>query len=191
MRISFPKVLIELKPSPIAGVGVFATTGVSDGQRLAEGISESDYPRLISWTHFSEYDADIREKIDAFCIGTPEGFIPPEDLDFNHLSIEWYLNHSCDGNVGFNEDGDFVARRRIAKGEELTYDYGLAESNPKFRMVCSCGSAKCRKIVTGNDWKDPAFRKRNFDYMLPRLRRAMGERVPKPTPRRQVSVRQR
>jgi SET domain len=191
MRTVFPKVLIELKPSRIAGIGVFATTGVGERQRLAEGISESDYRRLISWTHFCEYDADIREKIDAFCIGTPEGFLPPDDLDFNRLSIEWYLNHSCDGNVGFSKDGDFVARRRIGKGEELVYDYGLAESNPRFRMVCSCGSTNCRKIVTGNDWKDPIFREHNLNCMLPRLRRPMDSRVSKPTRARQVAARNR
>ena len=187
MRIAIPKVLIELSPSSIAGVGVFAATSMREGQRIAEGISDYDYRRLISWTHLPEYDADVRAKIDAFCIGTPEGFIPPDDLDFNRLSIEWYLNHSCDGNVGFDDDGDFVARRRVAKGDELTYDYGLAESNPRFRMVCACGSSNCRGVVTGNDWKDPVFRERNLNYMLPRLRRVVDVRIAKTARPRKVA----
>jgi hypothetical protein len=177
MNIVFPKVLIEVRASRIAGVGVFATASMREGQRFAEGVGESDYRRLISWANFPELDGSVREKIEAFCIGTPDGFIPPDDLDFNRLSIEWYLNHSCDGNVGFNEDGDFVARRRVSKGEELTYDYGLAESNPRFRMVCACGSSDCRGVITGNDWKDPAFRKQNLNYMLPRLRQATDART--------------
>lgn len=118
------------------------------------------------------------------CIGAPEGFIPPDKLDFNTLSIEWYLNHSCEGNVGFNDDGDFVARRHIEKSEELTYDYTLAESNPRFRMECKCGSGGCRRIITGNDWKDPAFRAKNLDYMLPRLRREPDARHRGAHPRR-------
>ncbi len=112
-----------------------------------------------------------------FCIGTPEGFIPPENLDFNRLSIEWYLNHSCEGNCGFNDNGDFVAIREIESGEELTYDYGLAESNPNFRMMCACGSKSCRKLITGNDWKDEEFQAKNQDHMLPRLRRFVPAHV--------------
>ena len=107
-----------------------------------------------------------------FCIGTPEGFIPPENMDFENMPVEWYMNHSCDGNIGFNDNGDFIALRDIKKGEELSYDYGLAESNPRFKMACTCGSKKCRKLVTGNDWKNLKFRKTHLNYMLPRLRRA-------------------
>jgi hypothetical protein len=171
MRPVFPKILIELCPSALSGVGVFAVSALQEDHLVADGIEDSDYRRIIPWRHFDEYDSDVREKIEAFCIGTPDGFIPPDKLDFNELSIEWYLNHSCEGNVGFNEEGDFVARRPIERGEELTYDYALAESNPRFRMECRCGSVNCRRIVTGNDWKDAAFRARNLSYMLPRLRR--------------------
>jgi hypothetical protein len=187
MRIVFPKILIELGPSATDGIGVFAVSALKADQRIAGGIEESDYRRLIPWCHLQEYDSDVRDKIGAFCIGTPEGFIPPDKLDFNKLSIEWYLNHLCGGNVGFNEDGDFVARRAIEKGEELTYDYGLAESNPRFRMECKCGSADCRRIITGNDWKDPAFRAKNLDYMLPRLRRDPATRQRTIHPRRAAS----
>lgn len=187
MRIVFPRVLVELRPSQVSGVGVFAVAALKDGQFIAEGIGGADYRRLISWTHLAEFDAEIRAKIDAFCVGTPEGFIPPDHLDFNRLSIEWYLNHSCDGNVGFNEDGDFVARRRVSKGEELTYDYGLAESNPRFRMVCACGSSNCRRIITGNDWKDPVFRAQNLIYMLPRLRPVADVHTTKTTRPRKVA----
>jgi hypothetical protein len=44
-------------------------------------------------------------------------------------------------------------------------------------MTCTCGSKHCRKVVTGNDWKDCAFRKVNLRYMLPRLRR-LSETLP-------------
>ncbi|MGO9266387.1 MAG: SET domain-containing protein-lysine N-methyltransferase [Candidatus Binataceae bacterium] len=171
-RPAFHKVLIELGPSQIDGVGVHAVAGLSPDQRIADGIADSDFQKLIPWADLGKLDEAVRAKVDAFCIGTPDGFIPPEDLDFNKLTIEWYLNHSCDGNLGFNQKGDFVARRKVEKGEELTYDYGLAESNPRFRMKCKCGAPNCRKIITGNDWRDPAFREKNLEYMLPRLRAA-------------------
>jgi hypothetical protein len=168
-----PRILIELRPSDIdkGGVGVFAVPRIRRDQKVADGIAEEDYQYLIPWTNFTRFDADVRKKIMAFCIGTPEGFLPPADMNFNKLSIEWYLNHSCEGNCGFNEDGDFVAIRDVAHGEELTYDYALAESNPNFIMKCTCGSKKCRKVITGNDWKDESFWARSREYMLPHLRR--------------------
>ncbi len=109
----------------------------------------------------------------AFCVGTPDGFVPPADLDFNKLSIEWYLNHSCEGNCGFNDDGDFIATRDIRKGEELSYDYGLVEPNPRFSMGCTCGSKTCRHLITGNDWKNEDFFVKNRGHMHPRLRRPL------------------
>ncbi len=165
-----PPLFIELKPSYINGVGVFAVADIEKDQKIADGIYQEDYGHLISWNEFRSFSQEIQEKIMAFCIGTPEGFIPPEEMDFNKLSIEWYFNHSCEESVGFNEHGDFTARRNIKKGEELTYDYGLAESNPQFRMACLCGAPQCRKVVTGIDWQDEEFRKKNLLYMLPTLR---------------------
>jgi len=167
-----PAVLLEMRPSHVhkGGVGVFAASPIGTGQKVADGICEEDYADLAPWSRFQGYDADVRKKIMDFCIGTPDGFIPPEDLDFNKLSIEWYMNHSCEGNVGFDEDGDFIAIRNIEPGDELTYDYGLAESNPGFAMACTCGSTSCRKTITGNDWKSRSFQAGNRKNMLPRLR---------------------
>jgi hypothetical protein len=172
MKKILTRPLIELRPSKIhkGGVGVFAISSISKGQRIADGIDEQDYKTLIPWNRFKSFSIGIQKKIMSFCVGTPQGFIPPEDLDFNELSIDWYFNHSCSGNMGFNDKGDFVAIRNIKKGEELSYDYGLAESNPKFKMICRCRSKNCRKLVTGSDWKDKNFRSKNGKYMLPALR---------------------
>jgi len=167
---NFKKVIIECRPSRIDGVGVFAVRQISKGQIIAEGVNEKDYHDLVPWQKIKFLDDDIKKKINDFCLGTPEGFFPPEDNDFNKLSIEWHMNHSCNGNVGFNENSDFVVIRDIEKGEELTYDYGLAESNPKFSMKCKCGKSNCRHLITGNDWKDSGFSKKNLDHMLPKLR---------------------
>jgi SET domain-containing protein len=165
-----PKVLIELDQSKIVGVGVFALPNIKRGEKIADGVVEEDFQDLIPWTVYEAYDHEVQKKIMDFCIGTADGFIPPDNLDFNKLSIEWYLNHSCEGNCGFDDEGDFIAIRNIASGEELTYDYALAESNPAFRMVCACGSTNCRKIIAGDDWKDEQFQVKNQEHMLPHLR---------------------
>jgi hypothetical protein len=174
-----PRVLIELRPSRVhrGGVGVFAVRDIDRGQKVAEGIAEQDFETLVPWEFVKHCDPDFAERILNFCIGTPEGFIPPPGFDFNKLSIEWYLNHSCEGNCCFDDDGDFVAIRRIAKGNELTYDYGLVESNPDFRMPCTCGSRNCRHVITGNDWKDEAFQALHRDRMHPHLRHLIPVRA--------------
>lgn len=149
------KILIELKPSRIdkGGVGVFAVVNIKKKEKVAQGISNEEFSDVISWEKFIDFSKEIQKKIMSFCVGTPEGFVPPDDFDFNKLTIEWYFNHSCNGNLGFDKNGDFVALKDIKKGEELSYDYGLIESNPKFKMRCKCNSNDCRKIITGNDWK--------------------------------------
>jgi uncharacterized protein len=167
---TFKAILIECRPSAINGVGVFAVRSLTKGQIIAEGINAADYERLVPWGKIKEIEADIKKKINDFCIGTPDGFIPPEDFDFGKMTVEWYFNHSCNGNVGFNENGDFITLKDIEVSEELTYDYGLAESNPEFSMQCNCRSIKCRHLITGNDWENIEFRKTNLNHMLPRLR---------------------
>lgn len=171
------RVRIEMRPSRVHknGVGVFAASPISKNGFIASGIYEEDLRTQIPWRLNKSYSQVVQDKVRDFCIGSPKGFIPPEGFDFNSLSIEWYFNHSCDGNLGFNRDGDFVARRNIRRGEELTYDYGLAESNPRFKMNCSCGSAHCRRKISGSDWKNSVFREHNLNYMLPRLRRDPGK----------------
>jgi len=168
----FKKVLVELQPSKITprGIGVFAVTRIKRGTKVFEGVHIKDFKHLVSWPIFHKLPKTTQQKILAFCIGTPSGFIPPDNFDFNSLSIEWYLNHSCDGNIGFDNRGDFVAIKNIKSGEELAYDYGLVESNPRFKMRCTCGNPKCRKLITGNDWKQLRNNHKNFQFMHPYLK---------------------
>jgi len=175
MTGQIPHLRIVLHPSRIhsGGVGVFAAKNIARGEKVADGLTEEDFQELVPWKEFAVLDPDVQKKVIAFCVGTPEGFIPPPGFDFNKLSIEWYLNHSCEGNCGFDEAGDVVAIRNVSKGEELSYDYALVESNPNFSMHCDCGSKTCRHVVTGNDWKDEKFFLKNRHFMHPRFRRML------------------
>lgn len=170
-----PEVGLEMRPSfiHIGGVGVFVVRGMVKGQKVADGIAEEDFRALISWDRFTLLDEDLQKKVMAFCIGTPEGFVPPPDFDFNKLSIDWYLNHSREGNCGFDENGDFVAIRDIHQNEELSYDYALIDANPSFSMPCACGSQTCGRLITGNDWKDEKPLLKNRDYRHAYLRRLL------------------
>ncbi len=59
----------------------------------------------------------------------------------------WFINHSCDPNVGRNSLYKIVAMRDIDIGEELTIDYSMTEEDPLWAMKCSCGAKNCRKII--------------------------------------------
>lgn len=161
-----------MKPSKIhpGGVGLFATINIKKGEVVDGGASIQDCKKVTPWANLQHQTPLIRRLVRDFSIGTPAGFRPPPDLNFNRLPISWYFNHSCDGNLGFNNHGDFVAIKNVKKSHELTYDYGLAESNPRFKMLCHCKQKQCRKIITGNDWKDPKFLKNNFPFLLPFLK---------------------
>ncbi len=181
MVLRMKKVYFEIKPSKIhlGGVGLFAVTAITKATVVDKGTTSAQYEKATSWSELKNQSPLMRRLIKDFCIGIPSGFCPPPDLNFNRLPISWYFNHSCNGNLGFSATGDFVALKNIKKGEEITYDYGLAESNPTFKMPCHCGEKQCRAIITGNDWKQKKYQDKNFSYLLPPLRTLILKKLSK------------
>jgi uncharacterized protein len=55
-------------------------------------------------------------------------------------------NHSCDPNACITGNNILYARRPIAPGEEICFDYGTTDSgdNPDGNWQCDCGSSNCR-----------------------------------------------
>lgn len=85
-----------------------------------------------------------------------------------------YINHSCEPNSGLT-GRTVVALRRICKGEEITIDYSTTEEDPFWRMSCSCGSLRCRKLIGGIHTL-PRSRYRRYLPFIPRfLRIAYGQ----------------
>jgi hypothetical protein len=71
-----------------------------------------------------------------------------------------YLNHSCDPNCETEELRGRVwvmSLRRIAPGEELTYDYNLYDGEEDDAR-CYCGASNCRQTMYSPD--EVARRKR-------------------------------
>lgn len=84
------------------------------------------------------------------------------------------VNHSCNPNSVhvFNKSGtfDFVARRPIDAGEQITHDTSAYEYEvEKFSQQCLCGSDNCRGEVKG--WKDLTKQQRESirEYTIPFL----------------------
>ncbi len=60
------------------------------------------------------------------------------------------LNHSCDPNVILDtEHLLMIARRDIAKGEELSFFYPSTEWEMDAPFICLCGAANCIHVVAG------------------------------------------
>jgi hypothetical protein len=91
------------------------------------------------------------------------------------------VNHSCDPNCGvrLNDEQafDFVARRPISAGQELTFDYAMRNFTvDHFPSACLCGAAQCRGSVTG--WKDlPAARKADYGELVAPYLRTMDDDI--------------
>jgi 8-oxo-dGTP pyrophosphatase MutT (NUDIX family) len=80
-----------------------------------------------------------------------------------------FMNHRCEPNTGWQDDETLIATKDIQPGEEVTYDYATAETNPEFRAewACCCNSVNCRKIISGDDLvKYPKFTKK-YEGLLP------------------------
>lgn len=99
------------------------------------------------------------------------------------------INHSCEPNLGLIAANRLVARRDIAVGEELTYDYSTSDSIPYDEFDCACSTPSCRGIVRGTDWAQPEIQRSNHGWFSPYLaRRIDGLRHARPLSKRDVEV---
>lgn len=147
------KVTVEIKPSlRLKGeVGLFA---LKKFRRDSIVVPSTQFEELtlFPWNTLKGLTEPAQKRILGFCPGTSEGFWAPPDIDF--LTVAWFVNHSCEPNLGFDSNFNFVAIVEIQPEEELFWDYSFDETNPDFRMKCKCGSQFCRGVITGSDWKE-------------------------------------
>jgi len=145
----------EKRPSGIQGRGLFAREAIGAGEIVAVKGG-----RIMDSASF----ARVREAVSPAEIQIEDDlYIAPasaEEIEANILC----LNHSCDPNVGVRGQITFVAMSDIAAGSELTIDYAMIDGDPAERMECSCGAARCRRIITGEDWRLPELRQRYEGY---------------------------
>ena len=146
-----PKKKIEARLSKIHGNGVFATEAIAKGERIVRYKG-----KLRTHEEVDEEYGDDDEDGHTFLFTLNDDYVIDANVDGN---IARWINHSCDPNCeavleehdGKNRKKDKVfieAIRRIAPGEELTYNYGIVLSEPhtarlKKIWACRCGSPKC------------------------------------------------
>jgi SET domain-containing protein len=143
------KSLVEVRQSPIQGSGVFAARRLKKGQRIIEYTGE----RINDEEAYTRYDDDSMERHHTFL------FALDDDLSIDGAAggnESRFINHSCDPNCeAWIEKGNRIfiyAKKDIAQGTELTYDYAYVGVDPNdpavLKMyVCHCGSPKCRGSI--------------------------------------------
>ena len=101
-----------LKPSPIGGIGVFATHAIPAGSQVLSG---KFLPRKMK-------TQDIPEEFLKYCVHlNDEECLCPRQFD--RMEIGWYLNHSDNPNIMRKSEYTVFAIRDIKAGEEIFMDY--------------------------------------------------------------------
>lgn len=145
----------EKRASAIAGRGLFARAAIAPGEIVAVKGGAIVTAASLALRRHEMSPAEIQIEDDLY-------IVPRDAADFESNIL--CLNHSCNPNVGVRGQITFVAMRDVPAGAELTIDYAMIDGDPSERMACSCGALGCRRIVTGDDWRSPALRRRYRGY---------------------------
>ncbi len=144
MHASAPQPLVEIRPSPIHGTGIFATAFIAKGTRIIEYTGE----RISREEADARYDDEAMEYPHTFLFIVDKKTVIDGARQGNEAR---FINHSCEPNCqAVVDDGRvFVeAVRDIALGMEITYDYHLTRGRYraewKARYPCHCGAPSCR-----------------------------------------------
>jgi hypothetical protein len=139
--------LLEVRASPVHGLGVFARKSIRKDTRIIEYTG-----KRILWN-------DVPNDVDdphTFLFGLDDG-IRVIDPAIGGNEARW-INHSCRPNCEAIEEEDervfIYALRDLRPGEELFYDYALEMDEPvteqlKKECECYCGAANCRGTMLG------------------------------------------
>lgn len=138
----------EIRPSPMQGLGAFATHRIPAGTRLVEYAGE----RLSAADAETRYPDIPGERHHTFLFAIDDAVVI--DAAVNGNDARW-INHSCDPNCDAVIDEGRIwieSIRDILPGEELAYDYaftlaGRHTPEAKRRFPCHCGAASCRRTM--------------------------------------------
>lgn len=115
------KVFTRLGISKIHGIGVFAIRDIPKGIPLFE----FDNTEMV-WIKAAEIQNSspkIKLLYEDFCVTNQDKTLYGCPVNFNQLTMAWYMNHSNDPNVESDKDYNFFSKAIIKEGEELTINY--------------------------------------------------------------------
>jgi SET domain-containing protein len=145
---------VKGRASGIAGRGLMAVQPISQDEVVAiKGGHIVDTATLRS----------LPERLQNSDVQIADGFhlVALEEAEYEPVML--FINHSCEPNVGFAGNIVLVAMRDIQPGEELTTDYALFDDSDE-SMRCTCGTAACRSVIDGRDWRRPELQRKYGPY---------------------------
>jgi SET domain-containing protein len=122
-----------IRSSLIHAAGCYTTAPIRKGVRVAEYTG----PRLTK----QQADKAYENSSITYLFGLGNGKIV---IDGHSMAM--FINHSCDPNCETTEANDRIwikSIRKIAAGEEITYDYCLYDGAVD-EAICNCGAKTCR-----------------------------------------------
>lgn len=152
---------ITLKKSSISGTGLFATAPIRKDELIWEAVPHWDAQKMTR-SQIEALPPAEQERILTHWYQIGENEWVGGDPDDDH---SLYMNHSCDPNVWLIDDTHMTARRDIATGEEVTYDYSTSETQ-LFSMRCQCGSPQCRYHLDGSEYRQTQFQQIYQNHMM-------------------------
>jgi SET domain-containing protein len=155
-----------IRSSLIHAAGCYTTAPIRKGVRVAEYTG----PRLTK----QQADKAYENSSITYLFGLGNGKIV---IDGHSMAM--FINHSCDPNCETTEANDRIwikSIRKIAAGEEITYDYCLYDGAVD-EAICNCGAKTCR----GTMYSPKEVRRRKAAAQKAtkkkRVKRKTGDRV--------------
>ncbi len=153
----------EIRQSRVGGRGLFAIKPIKKGDLL------------VVWggNYVDKNESEKAKKDGKLVMQWDEDLFSIEDKG---EGSGYFVNHSCEPNLWMEGAYALVAMRDIEKGKELTADYAIWEADENYvsRWDCSCSSTKCRKKVTGKDWRLKRLRERYKGHFSPLINKRIG-----------------
>lgn len=136
------------RPAGEKGWGSFAVHPIAAGETVAAFAGWVVPRRILAGLPADRQSRSIQIDDDLYMVAD----VTPEAGDM--------LNHSCEPNCGVSGSILIVAKRDIAVGEELCFDYAMCDASDYDEFMCLCGEPTCRGVVTGSDWRQPELQRK-------------------------------
>lgn len=147
---------VEVRPSPIAGRGLFVTADLPAGTVVSRLGG-----RLVSTEELTSAMTSAGGYVDSIVV----------DEDWHLLlaagSDNRFGNHGCDPNLGWVDEYTLATMVDVPTGRELLSDYAMSTADPDYLLRCHCESYRCRQMVAGDDWRIPQLQVRYRGWWVP------------------------
>jgi SET domain-containing protein len=149
---------VVVRHSKIHGRGVFARRAMRKGAKIIEYAGDHTTWDIASRRPHSDPD----DPFHTFIFSLSDGTVIDAAVRGN--AARW-INHSCAPNceaIEYDDGRVFIhARRAIAAGEELTYDYqlqleGRISRRTRTAYACRCSAVRCRGSLLDKGLSAPA-----------------------------------